>query len=287
MAPDHYENFPVASWLCPPALRPAVVAIYHYARTADDIADEGHASPEARLANLAAYRADLDAVTAGHAASPRWSRVFEPLRHVMQQHRLPKVLLADLLDAFSQDAVQTRYADREELLDYCRRSANPVGRLLLHLYGIDDPVALARSDAICTSLQLANFWQDIGVDTPRGRLYVPQADCTRFGVDPEALAAGQDSAAVHALVLELTAWARSLMMSGQPLVHTVPGRAGFELRLVVQGGLRILEKIDALGGATLGMRPVIARADAPRLVWRALWMLRSDERSVTREPGHA
>ena len=280
MAPDHYENFPVASWLCPPALRPAVVAIYHYARTADDIADEGDATPEARLADLAAYRADLDAVAAERPASPRWPRVFQPLRDVMQQRRLPKVLLTDLLDAFAQDAVKTRYADRAELLDYCRRSANPVGRLLLHLYGIDDAVSLARSDAICTALQLANFWQDIGVDTQRGRLYVPQADCTRFGFDPEELAAGHDSAAVRALVLELVAWARSLMQSGLPLVHTVPGRAGFELRLVVQGGLRILEKIEAIGGATLGTRPVITKAEAPLLAWRALRMRRGHGRSL-------
>jgi len=287
LATDHYENFPVASWLCPPALRPAIVAIYHYARTADDIADEGTASPGERLGDLAAYRADLDSMAAGHAVSSRWPRVFGPLREVMRRHGVPKVLLADLLDAFAQDVVKTHYTDRAELLDYCRRSANPVGRLLLHLYGIDDAVALARSDAICTALQLANFWQDLGVDARRGRLYVPQADCTRFDVDPESLAAGHDSAAVHALVLDLAAWARSLMLSGVPLVHTVPGRAGFELRLVVQGGLRILEKIDALGGATLGMRPVIARADAPRLVWRALWMRRNDERSITRERGHA
>jgi len=280
LAPDHYENFPVASWLCPPALRPAVVAIYRYARTADDIADEGSASPEARLVDLAAYRTDLDAVAGDQASSPRWSRVFEPLRDVVRQHRLPKALLADLLDAFAQDAVQTRYIDRVELLDYCRRSANPIGRLLLHLYGIDDAVALAQSDAVCTALQLANFWQDIGVDTRRGRLYVPQADCVRCGVDPEALATGHDSAAVRALVVELAAWARSLMQSGLPLVHTVPGRAGLELRLVVQGGLRILEKIDALGGATLGTRPVITRADAPLLAWRALWMRRGEGRSL-------
>ena len=280
LAPDHYENFPVASWLCPPALRPAVVAIYHYARTADDIADEGDAPPEARLAELAAYRADLDAAASGRPVSPRWPRVFDPLRRVMQQHRLPKVLLTDLLDAFAQDAVQTRYADRVELLDYCRRSANPIGRLLLHLYGLGDAVSLAQSDAICTALQLANFWQDLGVDTRRGRLYAPRADCARFGVDPEALASGTDSDAAHALMLELAAWARGLMQSGTPLVHALPGRAGFELRLVVQGGLRILDKVEALGGATLGTRPVITRADAPLLAWRALCMRRGDCRSL-------
>ena len=272
MSTDHYENFPVASWLCPPALRPAVLAIYQFARTADDIADEGSASAEERLADLAAYRNDLEATAASRPPSPRWQSVFGPLGTAMRTHRLPPPLLADLLDAFRQDAVQSAYADRAELLDYCRRSANPVGRLLLHLYGIGDATSFARSDAICTALQLANFWQDLSVDTPRGRLYVPRTDCDRFAVEPADLLAGQDGPAVRALVRDLVAWARGLMLSGAALVHTMPGRAGLELRLVVQGGLRILEKIDRLDGATLGRRPVIGRADVPALAWRAIWM---------------
>ncbi|HKX41237.1 MAG TPA: squalene/phytoene synthase family protein, partial [Burkholderiaceae bacterium] len=154
MSVDHYENFPVASILCPPALRPAIAAIYWFARTADDLADEGSASAETRLQSLAAYRADLFAVVAGQAPSPRWASVFETLRHAIQRHALPVPLLADLLSAFEQDVVKQCYADRTELLDYCRRSANPVGRLLLHLYGIADPVLQRQSDAICTALQL-------------------------------------------------------------------------------------------------------------------------------------
>lgn len=272
MSDKHYENFPVASWLSPPALRPAVMAIYRFARTADDIADEGDAPAAERLADLAAFRADLDAVAAGHAPSPRWPEVFGPLADVMSRHRLPPELLGDLLDAFAQDTEKSRYADRAELLDYCRRSANPVGRLLLHLYGVADSAALRQSDAICTALQLANFWQDFGVDTKRGRLYAPEVDCRRFGVDPSDLLAGRDSAAAHALVGELAGWARDLMRSGADLVHAVPGRAGWELRLVVQGGLRILEKIDRIGGATLHSRPVIGAVDAPVLAWRALFM---------------
>lgn len=154
----HYENFPVASLLCPPRLRQPIAAIYGFARTADDIADEGDALPAARLADLAAYLADLRAIAQGQAPSPRWASVFLPLQSVLRSHQLPVPLLEDLLSAFAQDVEKTRdgegYADREELLDYCRRSANPVGRLLLHLYGVHDIEALRQSDAICTALQL-------------------------------------------------------------------------------------------------------------------------------------
>jgi hydroxysqualene synthase len=271
---DHYENFPVASWLCPPQLRPPIVAIYRFARSADDIADEGDATPDQRLADLAAFRADLMAVAAGRTASPRWPEVFRPLAVQLARHRLPVPLLADLLDAFAQDAAQTRYADRAELLDYCRRSANPIGRLLLHLYGIDDAGALARSDAICSALQLANFWQDLGVDSARSRVYVPRADASRHGVEIEELLARRDSDRVRALVADLVAWTRELMVSGAPLVDAIGGRAGWELRFVVQGGLRVLEKIDRLGGATLITRPTVGAADAPLLAWRALTMRR-------------
>jgi squalene synthase HpnC len=277
---DHYENFPVASWLCPAELRPPIAAIYHFARTADDIADEGSASPADRVADLAAYRADLFAVAAGAAPSTRWPHVFGALADAIARHRLPVALLADLLDAFAADAIETRYADRAGVLDYCRRSANPIGRLLLHLYGIDDAGALARSDAICSALQLANFWQDLGVDAARGRVYVPAADLRRHGITIDELLARTDSVRVRALVGELVAWARGLMLSGAPLVHAVPGRAGWELRLVVQGGVRILEKIDRSGGATVHARPTIGLGDAPLLAWRALTMRARRTRNV-------
>jgi squalene synthase HpnC len=157
---DHYENFPVASVLCPPALRPAVTAIYWFARTADDIADEGDADTASRLAELSEYRADLLAMLASGAPSLRWPKVFAALNQTLQTHALPPALLLDLLSAFEQDVHKHSYADRAELLDYCRRSANPVGRLLLHLYGVSGGAALRQSDAICTALQLVNFWQD-------------------------------------------------------------------------------------------------------------------------------
>ena len=270
---DHYENFPVASFLCPRALRPAVASIYWFARTADDIADEGDAPPEMRLADLTSYRDGLRAAADPSGPAPsRWAAVFGPLRDTLARHALPLNLLTDLLSAFEQDVVKTTYATRTELLDYCRRSANPVGRLLLHLYGVSSAPALRQSDAICTALQLANFWQDLSVDTTRGRLYVPAADCVRHAIEPGALLARADSPAAQALVAEMVAWARSLMLAGAPLVHGVPGRAGWELRLVVQGGLRILDKIEAGGFTSLQRRPSLRWHDAVVMLWRALQM---------------
>jgi hydroxysqualene synthase len=269
---EHYENFPVASVLCPPALRPAVTAIYWFARTADDLADEGDAPAHKRLQDLDAYCADLLAVAAGGPASPRWAGVFEGLRSVLTQYKLPLNLLTDLLSAFRQDVVQQRYADRAELLDYCRRSANPVGRLLLHLYGVSASDALRQSDDICTALQLANFWQDLSVDRPRGRHYLPDADCRRYGLVTSDGPLDPQSTAARALLDDVVQWARSLMLNGAPLVHTVPGRAGWELRLVVQGGLRILDKVGRSSNGPLRHRPRLGLADAPLLIWRALWM---------------
>jgi hydroxysqualene synthase len=268
---DHYENFPVASFLCPPALRPAVIAIYHFARTADDIADEGDAPPADRLATLERYELALKDAVLGRKGN-EWPQVFGPLAAQIAVHRLPIPLLNQLLAAFKQDTHNPIYPDRAALLDYCSRSANPIGRLLLHLSGVREPEALARSDALCSALQLINFWQDMSVDHPRGRFYVPLADAQRHGLDVETLS--RDSDASCALVHELCAWARGLMLQGEPLVHRLPGRFGWELRLVVQGGLRILDKIEAHGFNALGHRPTIGTADAPLLLWRALWMRR-------------
>ena len=272
MSIDHYENFPVASVLCPPALRPTVMAIYGFARTADDMADEGEAPASERHADLQAYRHELQRIAQGSAPSARWAHVFGPLQLAIKAHALPLNLLQDLLGAFEQDVVQNSYADRQELLNYCRRSANPVGRLLLHLYHIDDRDLLEQSDRICTALQLINFWQDLSVDLPRGRNYLPQADCLRHGVDKAQLAARQDSEALRTLVTDLVGWARDLMMSGQGLVHALPGRAGWELRFVVQGGLCVLRKIEIMQYATWRTRPTLRWQDGPGLLWNALRM---------------
>lgn len=268
----HYENFPVASLLCPPRLRPPIAAIYWFARTADDIADEGDATPQARLADLAAYRADLMATASGLPPSPRWAPVFDQLRPQIAQFGLPIHLLDDLLSAFEQDAVKQRYADEAELLDYCNRSANPVGRLLLHLYGLQDAASLQMSDDICTALQLINFWQDLGVDIPRGRIYLPADAWARHGVDEAQLLALDANPAVLQLIAAQVRSARAMMLRGQPLVKKMPGRGGWELRLVVQGGLRILDKIEAQGFNTLQRRPKLRPWDLVVMGWRALIM---------------
>jgi hydroxysqualene synthase len=272
----HYENFPVASWLCPPRLRPPIAAIYHFARTADDIADEGDAPAQQRLEQLALMRADLLAVAESRPHGRHWPQVFEPLGAMIRSFDLPVPLLADLLDAFAQDVVKTRdhagYADQAELFDYCRRSANPIGRLLLHLYGIRREGALRMSDDICTALQLINFWQDLSIDTPRGRYYLPQQDCAAHGVTFADLLALRQTPNATNLIAHQVDLARQLMRRGSQLVHGIPGRAGWELRLVVQGGLRVLDKIEALNFATLTSRPKLGPRDLAIMAWRSLWM---------------
>ena len=275
MSIEHYENFPVASWLCPPAIRPAVKAIYHFARTADDIADEGNAPAAARLALLGDLGTDLRRAIRSGDSNGKWQGVLAPLATAIDRHHLPPKLLFDLLSAFSQDAGNPVYADRAGLLDYCARSANPVGRLLLHLAGVDDSEALTQSDAICTALQLINFWQDLSVDLPRGRIYVTESDAARFGLDARRLQAGADSDATRAMVRSLVDWSRETMLAGAPLVHRLPGRMGWELRFVVQGGLRILERIEGNQFNAMTRRPTIGKSDAPALAWRALRMRRN------------
>lgn len=275
---NHYENFPVASMLCPPHLRPAIAAIYHFARTADDLADEGDASAAQRLDALAKYSTDLQAIASDQAHSGEWSQVFDPLHEVLRTYKLPVPLLADLLDAFAQDVrytfEQRRYRDDAELLDYCSRSANPVGRLLLHLYGIKDALSLTQSDQICSALQLINFWQDVSTDVPRGRWYPSVQAMAAHGVLDADLQTVSQSENARQLIAAYAAQARALMQSGAPLACRVPGRAGWELRLVVQGGLRILDKIEALDFATWRIRPKLTAWDVPVMLWRALGMNR-------------
>src|SRR5512134_3386813 len=236
MSVGHYENFPVASWLLPRRLRPAVAAIYWFARTADDFADEGELPAADRLARLDAYRADLGRIAAGQAPD---SPVLARLAPVIAAHALPLQPFRDLLDAFSQDVVKQRYASFDELLHYCRRSANPVGVLMLHLFGAASAANLRQSDAICTGLQLANFWQDVAVDWAKGRLYLPQDELARFGVSEAQIAGSRaDDAWRRAMAFQVDR-TRSVLQSGAPLARALPGRIGWELRLVVQGGLRL------------------------------------------------
>ena len=273
---NHYENFPVASFLCPKHLRAPIMAIYKFARAADDIADEGSATAVERLRDLAAFRADLDASSRGLPISSRWSAIFSPLGQMIAQFKLPIALLADLLDAFEQDVAKSRdgalYETQAELLDYCRRSANPVGRLMLHLYGVTDAVSLTQSDRICTALQLINFWQDLSTDIPRGRFYLTQADCQTHGVTQADLLARRQTPNATALIADNVRRARATLQAGSALAKRVPGRAGWELRGVVQGGLRILDKIEAMGFATLNARPKLSAWDVHVIAWRAIWM---------------
>jgi hydroxysqualene synthase len=270
---SHYENFPVASWLCPPHLRAPIAAIYHFARTADDLADEGDAPAAQRLQDLQAYGADLAACAQGIPHSGRWNAVFDPLGPLIHRFTLPVPLLADLLEAFRQDVQYTasarRYDNDHELLDYCRRSANPVGRLLLHLYDVRDNRSLAQSDQICTALQLINFWQDLSQDLPRQRWYPSRAAMQHHGVSEAALLTDRPSVAAADLIANYTRAARAMMLSGAGLCQQVPGRAGWELRLVVQGGLRILDKIELIHCESWRRRVKLAWYDLPVLLWRA------------------
>lgn len=274
---DHYENFPVASVLCPGRWRSAIVALYRFARTADDLADEGDADAHQRLAALAALRRALRAMWHGGGTSPAsdaaWAPMLTALDAARRRHDLPLSPFEALLDAFEQDVRWTaegrRYRDEAELLAYCERSANPIGRLLLHLAGMDAPDAERESDAICTALQLTNFWQDLGQDLARGRCYVTDAALHRHG-----LAAGGDlrmlpEAALAPVVLEGCRQARELMQQGWALPGRLRGRFGWELRLAMQGGLRVLERIEALGGRTLTHRPRLRGRDWPVLLARA------------------
>lgn len=266
MGVGHYENFPVASWLMPPRLRPAVRAIYRFARTADDIADEGDAAAPERLAALAELRATLDRIESGEDGG------WPDLAAAVREHALPLQPLRDLLSAFSQDVTVSRYADYAALLDYCRRSADPVGRLLLALYRVDDAQAVEWSDRICTGLQLANFWQDVAVDWAKGRVYLPQDELARFGVAESAIAGGGRHPGWPALMRAQTDRSRRMLESGAPLARRLPGRIGWELRLVIQGGLRILERIDRVDGDVFRRRPRLEVPDWLLMTARSLAM---------------
>ena len=272
MSINHYENFPVASILLPARLRPAVEVIYAFARSADDLADEGHASPEERMAALAAYDRGLNRIERKLTPDPG---LFTALTSVATEYRLPVQPFRDLISAFKQDVVTLRYPTFTQLIEYCRRSANPVGALMLHLYGAANPKNLCDSDAICSALQLVNFWQDVAVDWKKSRIYLPQEDLLRFGVTEAQMAHAQNSDAWRALMRFEVDRARALMISGAPLALRLPGLIGWELRLVIQGGLRILERIEMLDYDVFNRRPKLGRVDWLRLVWRAVWMKKS------------
>ena len=268
MPVDHYENFPVASWLLPKRLRKPVEAIYRFARTADDIADEGNALPAERLADLATYHSRLDEIENGGTPD---DPVFAPLAEAIRLHDIPLAPFRDLLSAFAQDVEKTRYANFGEVMDYCRRSANPVGRLMLHLYGDHDPRHLAYSDAICSSLQLTNFLQDIAVDFQKNRIYLPADELATFHVSESQIAAGDTRGMWAPMMFKQIERTRKLMQSGAPLARHLKGRIGLELRVTVLGGETILRKLHADPGCIFTDRPVLNKKDWITMLGRALF----------------
>jgi len=251
---DHYENFPVASILMPKRLRKPVAAIYHFARAADDIADEGELPDKERLRQLDEFRAELARIEKNEAPL---TPLFTNLAAEIQQHALPLQPFHDLLDAFAQDVVKKRYENFDALLDYCRRSANPVGRLLLHLYGKSTPVNIAYSDNICTSLQLINFWQDVAKDYAIGRIYLPLDEMAQYGVTEEQITRCITNDAWRGLMHFQASRARAMMISGAPLGSILTGRIGMEMRMIIAGGLCILGKLRNADYDMFNKRPVL------------------------------
>ncbi|MGQ0547446.1 MAG: squalene synthase HpnC [Betaproteobacteria bacterium] len=267
MSVGHYENFPVASLLLPAKLREPISVIYRFARSADDFADEGDDPASARLAKLDNYRSKLLEISrTGDSADP----LFRDVARLIREHSLPPPLFADLLDAFSQDVTKKRYANFAELLDYCRRSADPVGRLLLHLFKRTTDSELAQSDAICSALQLVNFWQDVELDYAKGRIYLPQDELAAHGVGEGHLAGKICDGPWRALMKFEVERTRHLLLAGAPLGRSLPGRVGLEIRATVQGGLRILEKIERAGYDVFRRRPVLRALDWPLMLARAV-----------------
>jgi squalene synthase HpnC len=274
MARAHYENFPVASRLLPAAMRPHVAAVYAYARTADDIADEGSMPAEERLAKLDAWQRRLHAAVAVERseAAPHAHEdlIVVALAHSIRSLELPITLFDDLVSAFGQDTMTTRYDSWADVFDYCRRSANPVGRLVLRIAGYRDEALDRASDALCTALQLTNFWQDFGHDWIIGRLYVPRdvtAACRAREMDLNGPFLNDAWTAAIAQCVDQT---RTQFDAGRLVCDGVRGRLRHELRFTWLGGMRILEQVERTGAALLSQRPAIGKTDVPILLWRAL-----------------
>ena len=272
LASSHYENFPVASRLLPARMRPHVAAIYAFARLADDMADEGDRPAAERLVDLDAWDARLSAAAAGDAApdGPH-PEVFIALRATIEACRLPPSLLHDLISAFRQDVTVTRYATWDDLLDYCRRSANPVGRLVLRVAGHDRPDLDAASDAVCTALQLTNFWQDLEIDWKKGRIYLPARLREDAGARDEDLASRRMTPEWRRALRDAVARTRRLFQAGAPVADGVRGRLRWELRATWLGGTRILDKLEAADYDVFTRRPALTRADVPGILWHTVF----------------
>jgi squalene synthase HpnC len=272
LAKTHYENFPVASLLLPAHLRHAVTVIYQFAREADDIADEGDASEAQRLQALQTYEDELLLIQAYIRPS---QPLFLELQQVIRTHKLDVGLLLDLIQAFKQDVVKTRYGNFDEVLDYCRRSANPVGRLMLQLYGSDTPQHRFWSDQICTALQLINFYQDIAIDLKKhgatGRIYLSQDEMQAAGISEQDLRLQRLDNAWETFFMHNVQRAERMLLSGKPLGRALPGRIGFELRMMIAGGERILHQLKSCRGDIYHHRPTLKAYDWLLILLKALF----------------
>lgn len=283
LARDHYENFPVASRLLPAPMRPHVAALYGYARLADDIADEGDVPVDVRQQRLDEWLCLLRRSTSGErvdavpatildpATASLAPAVFMALAHSIRALDLPVSLFEDLVSAFRQDITVTRYASWAAVFDYCRRSANPIGRLVLRIAGRRDAALDAASDAVCTALQLTNFWQDLAIDWRRGRLYVPAEVHEAAGADLADLDRGAWTDAWRRAMAACAAETRALFARGRPVADGVTGRLRYELRASWLGGVRILDRLEASGSDVFRARPALGARDVPGLAWRTLW----------------
>ena len=263
----HYENFPVASVLLPRHLRRPVAVIYAFARSSDDFADEGDFTQAERLASLESYRQELRQIETGQKTN---LPLFTQLAGVIKEWSLPLRPFYDLLDAFSQDVLKARYADFGEVMHYCSRSADPVGRLMLHLYGAAQSDNIAQSDSICSALQLINFWQDVEIDFRKDRIYLPQDELARFGVTEELIAARKGNDAWRSFMTFQSNRTRRLLLDGAPLGGILKGRIGLEMRMIIAGGDRILSKIAGVRYNVLRRRPVLRAWDWPLMLLRTL-----------------
>lgn len=273
----HYENFPVASVLVPRNMRRHIAAVYAFARVADDFADEGEQAAEQRLRLLDGWQDRLrravneDAQPAADVGEPGAAvAMFQALGHTIRECALPPELFDDLLSAFKQDVTVHRYQNWEALFDYARRSANPVGRLVLRIAGYRAQALDAWSDSICTALQFTNFWQDFSVDLARGRVYLPQSEFAQHGATPADLSTGEASAATRRALQQAVARTRQLFATGRPLCDAVSGRLRYELRATWLGGNRILDRVEEQLATNRAERPTLDLRDTPWFAWRLI-----------------
>jgi phytoene synthase len=266
LAETHYENFPVGSFLLPKEFREPIRLVYAFARVADDIADEGNDSKETRLQRLDEWEGEFRRMLAGDTRIS----FFQELEETANKYEIPSSLFFELIEAFRMDAGGRDYSTFEDLLFYCRHSANPVGRILLHIFNCANDETGKFSDMICTALQLTNFWQDLSIDIKRNRVYIPHEDFERFGLTADDLKSDVGTDAIRPLLKFQVERTKKLFLGGRPLFRLIDKRFALELRLTYHGGMRMLEKVEHLAYDTLHHRPVLSRFDWALIVIRSL-----------------